>query len=1108
MSTLVSIITSKDGTERDQSLDAFCRSASLDTLLQECEALHDFRRSSTNLYHRVRALFFLYAIHRFHMPLKKGLPHFGYIPHRAFDHLLKRRFEEAIEGFSQAQREQGPSDSLSSAIAEACRQMALQTLADQVRQSVRSVKGNQWMFRIGHPADQPLRVVPAMYRQTSPGEPFPILCEATPVRMDLSHSGWSDIFFLGMDFPEGARVLNTSIDLCVRDDRNDDRPAPPVESYLRVIDRPVLRLVSIDLGTVVELKTIAQVFEFAADYVGLLRAGIIASGIVPPGMEGTDVPLADLFARMIAPGCGLELVTHVKGIPKGSRLAVSTTLLASIITVCMRATEQITSLVGTLTEEQRDIVAARAILGEWLGGSGGGWQDSGGVWPGIKLIQGVTAGEGDPESGISRGRLLPSHHIFGTNEVSTHTREALQDSLVLVHGGMAQDVGPILEMVTEKYLLRSETEWRARMQAMQIFDAIIATLKAGDIRNLGSLTHRNFHEPIQTIIPWAHNPYTEAIVQSVQTAFGKQFWGFWMLGGMSGGGMGFLFDPGARADAAQKLAGIMADQKRKFETGIPFAMDPVVYRFAINEDGTRATMTEGDQAMLPLPYYSLVVPGMIRSDARLLSPQQQEELVRFGTACRTRPGFQSAVTNLVERILPHRDSDLRAASNLKTMLETHGFDRVQHEQVRDDLRNGRIGLSQNRLPSHVQIEDARNEDVTNATQVVSGHFREIGERALANGELAVLSLAAGAGSRWTRGAGTVKALHPFCRLGDHFRTFLEVHLAKTRRSAERWRTAIPHIVATSYLTHDPIAEYLKRTSNCGYDGPVYLSRGSAIGLRLVPMVRDLRFLWEESVQQVLDEQAQKLRESLRATLMGWAQQAGEGSDYTDNLPTQCLHPVGHWFEFPGMMVNGTLASILAASPRIRYIMLHNIDTVGVDLDPALLGMHIDSGAVMTAELTNRRLIDRGGGLARVDGSLRLIEGMALPREDMEFSLRFYNSASYWIDLDGILSVFHLTRDQLNDRNRVVQAVRAAAARMPAYVTIKEVKKRWGRGQEDIYPTSQYERLWGDMTLLPECPTRYVVVPRVRGQQLKEVAQMDGWLRDGSAAYVEQLCGWR
>jgi len=33
---------------------------------------------------------------------------------------------------------------------------------------------------------------------------------------------------------------------------------------------------------------------------------------------------------------------------------------------------------GPLLEEERRLVAARAILGEWLGGSGGGWQDSGG----------------------------------------------------------------------------------------------------------------------------------------------------------------------------------------------------------------------------------------------------------------------------------------------------------------------------------------------------------------------------------------------------------------------------------------------------------------------------------------------------------------------------------------------------------------------------------------------------------------------------------------------------------------------------------------------------------------------------------------------------------
>jgi hypothetical protein len=76
--------------------------------------------------------------------------------------------------------------------------------------------------------------------------------------------------------------------------------------------------------------------------------------------------------------------------------------------------------------------------------------------------------------------------------------------------------------------------------------------------------------------------------------------------------------------------------------------------------------------------------------------------------------------------------------------------------------------------------------------------------------------------------------------------------------------------------------------------------------------------------------------------------------------------------------------------------------------------------------------------------------------------------------------------------------------MPSYVTLKDVKKRWGYGQEDIYPVAQFEKLWGDMTGLPELKCLFVLVPRLRGQQLKDPAQLDGWLRDGSAAYVESL----
>ena len=46
-----------------------------------------------------------------------------------------------------------------------------------------------------------------------------------------------------------------------------------------------------------------------------------------------------------------------------------------------------------------------------------------------------------------------------------------------------------------------------------------------------------------------------------------------------------------------------------------------------------------------------------------------------------------------------------------------------------------------------------------------------------------------------------------------------------------------------------------------------------------------------------------------------------------------------------------------------------------------------------------------------------------------------------------------------------------------------------------------------MTALPHLNTRFLAVSRLRGQQLKEQAQLDGWLRDGSAAHIEALCQW-
>lgn len=433
-------------------------------------------------------------------------------------------------------------------------------------------------------------------------------------------------------------------------------------------------------------------------------------------------------------------------------------------------------------------------------------------------------------------------------------------------------------------------------------------------------------------------------------------------------------------------------------------------------------------------------------------------------------------------------------------------------------------------------------------------LRERGEAALRNGEAAVITLAAGAGSRWTGGAGTCKALHPYAKLAGQHRTFIETHLAKSRRTGRLFGVPVPHVFTTSYLTQGPTAKFLARLKNYGYEGPLLLSPGRSVGLRLIPTERDLRFVWEEMPQQVLDVQQQKVRESLRAALINWARSAGEGGDYTDNVPLQCLHPVGHFYEVPNLFRNGVLARLLTERPHLQHLLLDNIDTLGADLDPALLGQHIASGACLTFEVIARRLEDRGGGLARVNGRPRIVEGLAMPREEDEFRLSYYNSMTTWIHVDKLLAAFGLTRADIlaaeapplggqasslprpvgfqpaekpaahsdpqagsplslgrleacPPSEKITAAIRTLAGRLPTYVTIKDVKKRWGHGQEDVFPVAQFEKLWGDLTALPEIESRFVVVPRLRGQQLKDQAQLDGWLRDGSAAHVESLCEW-
>ena len=190
---------------------------------------------------------------------------------------------------------------------------------------------------------------------------------------------------------------------------------------------------------------------------------------------------------------------------------------------------------------------------------------------------------------------------------------------MLVHGGMAQNVGPILEMVTEKYLLRSRGGMAgAAGGAGNSGRNPGRVARARMCVRIGAATSRNFHGPIQTIIPWAGNFYTETLIDNVRGRIRRGFLGILDAGRDVRRRHGVHLRAGPQGRGAGTLAGDHVANQARPGNALPFAMEPVVYDFAINERGTWADLLTGGDALLPPHYYTLDVPHLLRSRSAAL----------------------------------------------------------------------------------------------------------------------------------------------------------------------------------------------------------------------------------------------------------------------------------------------------------------------------------------------------------------------------------------------------------------------------------------------------------------------------------------------------------
>ena len=285
------------------------------------------------------------------------------------------------------------------------------------------------------------------------------------------------------------------------------------------------------------------------------------------------------------------------------------------------------------------------------------------------------------------------------------------------------------------------------------------------------------------------------------------------------------------------------------------------------------------------------------------------------------------VQTLFDRLLPRAQAgETGRADTLEALLEANGFDRVQHEQIRADLQRGRIGLAQNRLPATSRIEDVRAGRIVDrpASIATLGTGRRWPKARSPWSRSRPAPAAAGRkGRAWSR------RCIPFCKLGGRHRTFSKSIWpragASAANAARRCRTSSPP--ATSRTSRS--SSISPREANYGYAGPLLLSPGRIIGLRLVPMVRDLRFAWEEMPQQMLDEQAAESprQPARRADRLG---RAGGRRQRLHRQPAAAMPASGRPLVRSARTSCATACSLrlLAERPQLKYLLLHNIDTLG------------------------------------------------------------------------------------------------------------------------------------------------------------------------------------
>jgi UDP-N-acetylglucosamine/UDP-N-acetylgalactosamine diphosphorylase len=215
--------------------------------------------------------------------------------------------------------------------------------------------------------------------------------------------------------------------------------------------------------------------------------------------------------------------------------------------------------------------------------------------------------------------------------------------------------------------------------------------------------------------------------------------------------------------------------------------------------------------------------------------------------------------------------------------------------------------------------------------------RELGEEALRNGEVAVVIVAGGQGTRL--GFSKPKGLFPIGPLSE--RTLFQVLFDQVKARVKRYGKALPVLLMTSPLTHDETQHYVREQEYFGLDESDVC-------------------LFCQGTMAAVDRDSGKL--------------------LLDQKHRLALSPDGHGGMVRALERSGTLNQLRERG--IKYLYYCQIDNPLAQVaSPELLGFHRLRESELTTQVVKKvGPLERVGNVVDIDGQLRIIEYSDLPEE--------------------------------------------------------------------------------------------------------------------------------